>query len=77
MRQCFVDAQAQGEIDRSASVTQATFEIEAMLMAANFLFVMTDNPIQLSLAQQGVDNVLARLAVRKTTRRSRSVRTSR
>lgn len=61
LRQCILDGQASGAIDPHADVTQAVFEIEAMLMAANFLFVMTNDPMQLAQARQGVENVLARL----------------
>ncbi len=63
LRQCILDGQALGEIDINAEVDQAVFEIEAMLSAANFLFVMTEDPIHLKYAQRGVENVLARLAV--------------
>lgn len=63
LRQCILDAQASGEIDSNAVVEQAVYEIEAMLLAANFLFVMTNDPIKLTQARTGVGNVLARLAV--------------
>ena len=63
LRQCLLDAQAFGEIDPNAEVAQAVFEIEAMLLAANFLFVMMNNPIHLTQARQGMENVLARLVV--------------
>ncbi|PSB24134.1 TetR/AcrR family transcriptional regulator [Stenomitos frigidus] len=63
LRQCLLDAQALGEIDPNTEVDQAVFEIEAMLLAANFLFVMTNNPIHLAQARKGVENVLARLAI--------------
>jgi AcrR family transcriptional regulator len=63
LRQCILDAQTLGEIDPNADVDQAVFEIEAMLSAANFLFVMAEDPIYLTQAHRGVDNVLARLAV--------------
>ncbi len=63
LKQCILDAQAFEEIDPTAEVTQAVFEIEAMLLAANFLFVMGNDPIHLAHARKGVENVLARLAV--------------
>jgi AcrR family transcriptional regulator len=63
LRQCILDAQVLGEIDPKAEVAQAVFEIEAMLLAANFLFVMTNDPIHLTQARRGIDNVLARLGV--------------
>jgi AcrR family transcriptional regulator len=62
IRQCVTDAQAAGELDPAAEVDQAVFEVEAMLMAANFLFVMTGDAAPLGQARAGVRNVLARLA---------------
>jgi AcrR family transcriptional regulator len=61
--QCILEAQELGEIDPDAEVAQAVFEIEGMLLAANFLFVMMNDPIQLTQGRRGVENVLARLAV--------------
>ena len=63
LKQCINDAQELGEIDPKAEVDQAVFEIEAMLLAANFLFVMMNDPIYLTQARGGVENVLKRLAV--------------
>ena len=63
LSQCILEAQDLGEIDPNAEVAQAVFEIEAMLLAANFLFVMMNDPIHLTQARRGVENVLARLAV--------------
>src|SRR5262249_20293066 len=59
LRQCILDAQALGEIDPHAEIDQAVFEIQAMLLAANFLFVMTNDPLRLTQARHGVENVLA------------------
>jgi AcrR family transcriptional regulator len=64
LRQCILDAQALGEIDPRAEIDQVLFEIQAMLLAANFLFVMSNDPERLSQARQGVENVLARVASR-------------
>lgn len=70
LRQCILDAQALGEIAPRAEVDQVVFEIQAMLMAANFLFVMTNDPMRLSQARKGVENALARWAVRsKSTKK--------
>ena len=69
LRQCFLDAQAIGEIESAADVEQAVFETQAMLLAANFLFVMTNDPTPLAQAQ-GVENVLARLASVRSQRRN-------
>ncbi|MEE3719470.1 TetR/AcrR family transcriptional regulator [Tumidithrix elongata RA019] len=63
LSQCIIDAQKLGEIDPNAEVAQVVFEIEAMLLAANFLFVMMNDPIHLTQARRGLENVLARLAV--------------
>jgi AcrR family transcriptional regulator len=73
LRQCILDAQALGEIDPNAEVAQAVFEIEAMLLAANFIFVMKNDPIHLTQARTGIENVLARITESKkkcSTRRT-------
>ena len=41
----------------------AVFEIQAMLLAANLLFVMMNDPIHLTQGCRGIENVLARLAI--------------
>jgi AcrR family transcriptional regulator len=64
LRQCILEAQELGEIDAKADVDQAVFEVEAMFMAGNFLFVMTNDLLHLSQARKGMENVLARLATR-------------
>jgi hypothetical protein len=72
LTQCFVDAQAKGEIDAGADVAQAVFETHAALLAANFFFVLTSDPTPLKQARAGVENVLTRLAVRAPTKKKRS-----
>jgi len=74
LKQCFLDAQSQGEIDAKADITQALFETQAMLLAANFLFVMTNETTALTQATQGVENVLARLAVPAGATKKKSLR---
>jgi AcrR family transcriptional regulator len=74
LRRCFLDAQAKGEIDSSADVAQAVFETHAALLAANFLFGLTNDPTPLTQARVGVENVLARLTVRAEPRKTRSAR---
>jgi AcrR family transcriptional regulator len=74
LRQCLLDAQASREIDPRANVDQAVFEIQAMLFAANFLFVMTNDANRLTQARKGVENVLDRVAVRAESRKKRSAR---
>jgi len=74
LRQCILDAQTLGEIDSQAQVDQMVFEIQAMLLAANFLFVMTNDPLRLTQAHRGVEDVLARVAVRAESKKKRSAR---
>src|SRR6516162_1965196 len=74
LRQCILDAQGLGEIDPRAEVDQVVFEIQAMLLAANFLFVMTNDPLRLTQGRRGVENVLARLAVRAKPKKRQSAR---
>lgn len=71
LRQCILEAQDLEEIDPTAEVAQAVFEIEAMLLAANFLFVMMNDPIHLTQGRRGVENVLARLAVSTESKQKR------
>jgi AcrR family transcriptional regulator len=71
LRQCFLHAQTTGEFDSGADVVQAVFETQAMLLAANFMFVMTNEPSALAQARRGVENVLARLLVRQETKKKR------
>jgi AcrR family transcriptional regulator len=74
LRQCILDAQTLGEIDPHADVAQVVFEIQAMLLAANFLFVMRNDPMRLSQGRRGVEDVLARVAVRAKSKKRQSAR---
>jgi AcrR family transcriptional regulator len=74
LSQCLLDAQACGEIDPKAEVGQAVFEVQAMLLAGNFQFVMTNDPMRLTQARKGVEHVLARLAVSEGPKKKRPVR---
>ena len=74
LRQCILDAQTLGEIDPQAQVDQVVFEIQAMLLAANFLFVMTNDPLRLTQARRGVEDLLARVAVRAKAKMKRADR---
>ena len=76
LRQCILNAQASGEIDPKAGVAQAAFEIQAMLLAGNCQFVMTNDPLRLSQARRGVKHVLTRLAVKEESKKKRSARGS-
>ena len=77
LRQCILDAQASGEIDPQAEVAQAAFEIQAMLLAGNYQFVLTNDLVRLSQARKGVGHVLTRLAVKGKSKKKRSARGSR
>jgi AcrR family transcriptional regulator len=74
LRHCFIDAQANGEIDFVADLAQVVFETHAMLLFANFRFVMTNDPTSLAQARKGVEHVLARLAVRRYPKKRHSTR---
>ena len=74
LRQCILDAQGLGEIDPRAEVDQVVFEIQAMLLAANFLFVMTNDTLRLTQGRRGVEDVLARVAVRAKSKKRQSAR---
>jgi AcrR family transcriptional regulator len=63
LKQCILEALDMGEINPHTDVAQVVFEIEAMLLAANFLFVMMNDPIHLTQGRRGVENVLNRLVV--------------
>jgi AcrR family transcriptional regulator len=70
-QQCIRDAQARGEIDPAADVEQAAFEVEGLLVAANFLFILRNDPVHLVQARRGVENVLSRLVLRRRPARKR------
>jgi AcrR family transcriptional regulator len=74
LRKCFLDAKANGEIDAGADVGQAVFETQAMLLAANFAFVMANDPAPLAQARRGVENVFARLIGDPERKKKRSTR---
>jgi len=66
LTRCLEEAKQAGEIRRDVDVPQAVFEVESMLMAANFLFVMSDDPATLDRARTGIDALLVRLAKKKS-----------
>jgi AcrR family transcriptional regulator len=74
LRQCFLDGQALGKVDAGADVAQAVFETHAALMAANFLFVLMNDPTPLTQGRKAVENVLARLAVPAEPKKKRTAR---
>jgi AcrR family transcriptional regulator len=71
LKQCLLDAQTLGELDPKADVDQAVFEVQAMLFAGNFLFVMTNDFIRLMQSRRGVESVLARSVVRTKPKKRR------
>ena len=73
IRQCLDEARTQKEI-RDVDLDQAVFEIQAMLTAANFLFVMTDDSTLLQQARKGIEHILDRLQVRPTIRKKPGTR---
>jgi AcrR family transcriptional regulator len=68
---CYLDAQRSGEIHPSVDVAQAVFETQAMLLAANFLFVMTNDLVPLTQARRGVESVLARRVFNRESKKKR------
>ncbi|WP_295615190.1 TetR/AcrR family transcriptional regulator [Chamaesiphon sp. GL140_3_metabinner_50] len=72
LRQCILEGQDLGELDPLADVDLAVFEIEAMLLGANFLFMMKNDPIHLIQGRAGVENVLRRLTVSPKSKQKRS-----
>lgn len=71
LMQCLLDGQTTGEISARADLSQAVFEIEAMLLAGNLFFLMTKETVPLAQALSGVDHVLARLAVSSESKKER------
>jgi len=74
LTQCLQDAKESGEIDAKADVPQAAFEANAMLTAANFMFVMSNDPAPLARARTAIDGLLARLSRTGTAGGKRSGR---
>lgn len=76
LKQGVLDGQASGEIHSRVEVAQVVFEIQAMLLAGNFQFVMTNDPMRLKQARQGVEHVLTRIAAKAQPKKKRSTRSS-
>lgn len=74
LRQCLLEAQSAGAIDPKADVSQAVFEVHAMLLAANLLFIVTNDPSRLAQARVGVEHVLSRIAAPGTPLKKPSAR---
>ena len=60
LEDCLHAARKNGEMDFGGEVTQAVFEVNAMLLAANFQFVMSQDREPLMQARKGVQHVLER-----------------
>lgn len=65
LARCLQEAKANGEIDRRTDIPQTVFEAQSMLVAANFMFVMSNDPAPIHRARKGIDHLLARLAPKK------------
>jgi hypothetical protein len=76
LRQCILDAQELGELNSEIDVTQLVFEIEAVLLAANFLFLMANDSLSLRQGRLGVENVLTRCAARVKSQNTKSLKKS-
>jgi len=65
-------ARDSGELPRSADIDQLAFEVTAMLVRANFTWVVTGDPHVLDQARTGITNTLERAGgkQRKTTQSS-------
>ena len=61
LARCMEEARAAGEIDRKTDIPQAVFEAQSMLIAANFMFVMSNDPATLTRARNGIHTLLSRL----------------
>ena len=58
VRRAVEDAQAAGEIDPAADAEQLTFEIDAMLLMANALYVLDPRPEVLERGRRGVAKLI-------------------
>lgn len=59
--QCLEDAKLHREIDPRTDLAQTAFEANSMLSAANFMFVMSNDPAPLVRARKGINRLLDRL----------------
>jgi AcrR family transcriptional regulator len=61
-RKAVRDAQAEGAIDPSEDPDQVAFELEAYLMAANQMFVISRDPVPIEQARRAIERRLAAAA---------------
>jgi len=74
LKDCFIEARVKSEIQAKIDVSQAVFEIEAMLLLANYLYVQTHDRESLKRAKAGVENILVRLGADSETKRKAASR---
>ena len=65
------EAQDLGEIDASEDVPQLTFELDSLMLGANFAYVFFGDPTALDRARLAIEQRLARAAPPAAARRSR------
>lgn len=65
------EAQVLGEIDAAEDVAQLTFELDSLMLGANFAYVFFGDPAALDRARLAIRQRLARAAPRVSPRRSR------
>jgi AcrR family transcriptional regulator len=66
------EAQVLGEIDRAEDVAQLTFELDSLMLGANFAYVFFGDPAALDRARLAIRRRLARPAPPATARRPRA-----
>lgn len=66
------EAQVLGEIDSSEDVAQLTFELDSLMLGANFAYVFFGDPAALERARQAIRQRLARAAPPVPARRPRA-----
>ena len=66
------EAQLLGEIDSTEDVAQLTFELDSLMLGANFAYVFFDDPVALERARLAIRQRLARAAPLVPARRRRA-----
>jgi hypothetical protein len=65
------EAQNLGEIDATEDVAQLTFELDSLMLGANFAYVFFRDPAALDRARLAIEQRLARAAAPAAARRRR------
>jgi AcrR family transcriptional regulator len=60
LTECLGDAQSRSQLDRAADIAQLVFEVQAMLLAGNFQFILSGDRSSLKRARTGIDRILRR-----------------